>query len=677
MAKSSTSPDYLILLGKRPPKVEQFAAAELQRELKELLGIDAEIVKLGSVSSQRLGRYPLFILGAEKSNGVVTDLVARGALKPERHEQGFAVKSAPSPFNSRRNAVAVAGADARGTLYAVRDLAHYHLLGNKARSRLAHLNFRSYPTTLRRGCLTWEYYIDDWRTYIDRLSDWKQNTLMICGHPYMLEQPEMFDYAAEQGVDVYVGMGIFSWEFTQIKVHRAQAWLPDAPPKWVTLSPNGYVICPSEPKSFKWQIDRIVEIIRAMPKVKGFLFQTGILDFPDCDCPKCSKLSPDQRYLMMANPVIDAVLKERPDIYVVHSIGIGQLTDKEFVRSLRHIDRRSTLMIETGIIPKPSHVDLAQKANFEGGKVINTVKLYGQAGTYGYVMDGWRDMRRKMMHDVYNGIARCVTQYGTDSSFALNQTRDYGPKDLFLPAFFGETSWHAGRTKESSFVKLVDRMKEITDLDMRVSDPPQTRISEGKSVCCIKRPEGTLVDGGWIWGQIRIVTPLVADTCDLLSESESATYTFKLPSGFRKGLKSARLVLRGAKTDKAVIAAAQTGEVFAEGFMWRDAEVTEAEKLKKGTQPPYFFDIGVNGKKLRRVKCTWGHGKKVVRTGTFFGETEEEILDAKMPNEFAGKSDWKIDIPKSWLKPKTSVTLSFLEPDGLVMYDKMTLKLSY
>ena len=668
MAKSRTTPDCLILLGKRPPRVERFAATELQRALREQLSMDAQPVKLQSVSSQRLARYPLFILGSEKSNEVVAALAENKAFKPERHEQGFAVQSIRSPFNTRKNAVVMAGADERGTLYAVRDLTHYHLDGGKGRSGLARLSFRSYPTTIRRGALTWEYYIDDWRTYIDRLSDWKQNAFMICGHPYMLEQPEMFDYAAERGVDMYVGMGIFSWEFTQIKVHRAQAWLPDAPPKWVKLSPNGYVICPSDPKSLKWQIDRIVDIVRAMPKVKGFLFQTGILDFPDCDCPKCSKLAADQRFLMMANPVIDAVLKERPDIYMVHSIGVGQLMDKEFIRSLKHIDCRSTLMIETGIIPKPWHVDLAQKANFDGGKIINHVKLYGQAGTYGYVMYEWRDMRRKIMHDVYAGIARCVTDHGTDTSLCLNQTRDYGPKDLFLPAFFGETSWHAGRTRESSFMKLVDRMKQITDLDMRVSDPPQTHIRKGDSVYYIKRPEGTLVDGGWIWGQVRIVTPMTADTCDLLTESESAAYTFNLPAGFRKGLKSAELLIRGAKTDKAVITAAQTGEVFVED---------EPEKLKSGKEPSYVFDIDVNGKKLRKVKCPWRHGKKVLMIGTFFDKSKKAKLEAKLPHEFTGKTEWKIDIPKSCLKPRTSITLSFLDPDGLVMYDKMSLKLSY
>jgi len=660
-------PDSLIVLGKRPPKVEQFAAIQLQHALKKQLGTRAQVHNFHDASSRRLANYPLFILGSQKSNELVASLAQKRSFRPEKHEQGFAVKSLKNPFNGRRTAIVLAGADDRGTLYAVRDLSHYHLANGKARSRLANLNFRSYPTTIRRGALTWEYYIHDWRSYIDRLSDWKMNTFMICGHPYMLEQPEMFDYAADRGVDMYVGMGIFSWEFTQIKVHRAQAWLPDAPPDWVKLSPNGYVICPSDPRSFKWQIDRIVDIVRAMPKLKGFLFQTGILDFPDCDCEKCSKLTADQRFLMMANPVIQAVLSERPDIFMVHSIGVGQLLDKEFVRALKHVDRRSQLMIETGVIPKPEHVDLAMRAHFEGGKIINHPKLYGQAGLYGYVMLEWRDMRRKMMHDVYSGIARCVTRYGTDSSFTLNQTRDYGPKDLFLPAFFAETSWHAGRTKESSFMKLADRMKGITDLDMRISDPPQTHIAKDKSVYYVKRPEGTLRDGGWIWGQVRIVTPLTADTCDLLSESESATYTFQLPAAFKKGLKSAELIVRGAKTDKAVITAAQTGEVFVED---------EPEKLGP-KEPDYVFDIEVNDKKRRGLVSPWKHGKKKIMHGTFFNRTPDERLAAKLPHEFTGKTDWSIDIPKAWLKARTAITLHFVQPDGLVMYDKMSLKLSY
>ena len=662
MAKSSAKPTYLIALGRRPSRVERFAANELKRALREQLRVEAEPVRLQEVSPRRLGSYPLFILGSQSSNELVASLAGKKAFRPEAHQQGYAAKAVRNPVNPRKRAFVLAGEDERGTLYAVRDLCHYHLSGGRSSQALLRLDSRSHPTTLHRGAVTWDYYIGDWRSYIDRLSEWKQNVLMICGHTYVLEQAEILEYAAERGVDIYLAMGIFSWEFTQIQVHRGQAWLPDPPPKWVKLSPNGYVICPSDPKSLDWQVRRIVDIVRALPKLKGLVFQTGILDFPDCDCEKCSKLPADERYLMMANPVIDALLRERPDLHMIHSIGLRQLLDKEFARGLKNVDHRSVLMIETGgIIPKAEHVDIAHEATFEGGSLIDHAKLYGQAGKYGYTICGcgvgnydrrdvpeWRDMRRKLMREVYAGLSRSVTKYAMDTSVALVQTRKFGPKDLFLPAFFGEAGWHAGRMKEQSFMKLVEQIRGLTDQDQRVSDPPQTHLKEGDSVYYIKRPEGTLEDGGWIWGQVRTVTPLTGDVCDLLSESESATYTFRLPAGFKKGLKAAALIIRGGKTGKRLL----------------------------GTSD-YIFDVQVNDKKLRGLVCPWKRGTRRVMPGTFLSGSRKERLMAKIANRFEGKTDWEIKIPRSQLRARTSITLHFRDPDGLVMYDKMSLRLDY
>ncbi len=656
--------DCLLVLGRKAPALERYAAEELERHLEEQIGVAADVVRAGEVPSKRLAGHTLVFLGTARDNELIADLVEKGAIRPERREQGFAIETMKNPYSSRFETLVVQGADSLGALYAVRDLCHYHL-ARRGRRWLPKLRLRSAPKILRRGYLTWDYYVSDWRSYIDRLSEWKQNVFMICGHQYMLEQPEMLDYAASRGVEMYLGMGIFSWEFTQIKVHREQAWLPEAPPSWVKRSPDGYVICPSDKRSHKWQVDRILEIVRAMPKIKGFLFQTGILDFPDCTCPECRKLKADDIFLLMGNPVINAVLKERPDLYMVHSIGVGQLRNADFYRGLKNVDGRSVLMIERGTVPTHEDVDLAYAGTLKGGKVISHVKCYGQAGQ-GYLMPEWRDSRRKAMSYVFDVTERCVKKYGMDACFALVQSRLQGPRDLFSPAFFAETTWHAGVTAKPGFMERVKRIKQVTDLDQRISDPPTTHIREGGALYLNKRLRGTHDDGGWIWGQLRIVTPLVGDTCDLLSEGEEAVYTFPLPRGFRRGLKSAQVVIRGAKNDPNPIQKAQAMEAFGEA----------PEELAAPQEEAFYFDIGVNGRERKKVKTTWRRGRKRVFAGTFF-DTGPKTVSAKIAHRFEGKSNWEIDIPVSWLKPTTRVTVRFRDPDGLVMYDKISLKLNY
>ncbi|MFC1736157.1 hypothetical protein ACFL1X_08570 [Candidatus Hydrogenedentota bacterium] len=637
--------------------------------MAEVNCVEASIKRVGSITPHILGKAPVILLGTVKSHPTLGELRDKKAFKEETGTDGYSMKTILSPFGSLHRALAVCGTNDRGALYAVRDLCHYHLVGKPRGSfRLPKLELKVAPAHVRRGTFSWDYYVSDPYKYIDRLSDWKQNVVGIVGFPYLLEQPEIFDYAEERGVDVYIGMGIFSWEFTQIAVHRQTAWLPDPPPSYVKRSPDGRVICPSDKRSREWQVGRILDILRAMPKIKGFLFQTGILDFPDCTCGNCQKLKSDELYLKMAQPVMEAVLKERPDMFMCHSIGKGEVYNKQFRKALKHIDQRSQLMIETATLSTDEDVDMAMKHHFEGGKLINHVKVYEQINN-GYLLDRWRYCRRQTFHDVYNGLERCVEEYGSDTALSLVQSRIYGEKDILEPAFYGEAAWHAGRTPEKKFMKtVVPRLREICDHDVRYSDPPTTHFAEGKTVSYHKRMIGTYDDWGWIWGQVRICTPLVAPHCDLLVESDTAEYNFELRRSVGKGLKSAELIVRGA-------IAADVSEKACQ----RNAEDDTAEDKKrytKSAKPPYKFDIDVNGHLKRNVMSSWKRGVRRMGMGSLFTAKKGRGRVTESLNKLEGISDWTVKLNPAWIKSGTKVKLT-LHDDGLVMYEKMTLKLEY
>ncbi|MFC1736110.1 hypothetical protein ACFL1X_08325, partial [Candidatus Hydrogenedentota bacterium] len=311
-------------------------------------------------------------------------------------------------------------------------------------------------------------------------------------------------------------------------------------------------------------------------------------------------------------------------------------------------------------------IDSLMKHHFEGGKIINHVKTYGQCHN-GHLMPEWENCRRTAFHYVYDGLAYTVKKYASDTALALHQFRDYGNNKCLEGAFFAEAAWHSGVTSETKFMKtIVPVLRDVCDRDDRHSDPITTHIAEGKSVLYNKRLIGTYDDGGWIWGQVRICTPMVTSHCDLLVESDTAEYNFELARDCKKGLKSAELVIHGGVVPAISVKKAQAMEEFGD-------KLTKPKTL--GDKLPFKFDVEINGKTKKNVKSTWKRGERVIRTGTFF-QPGDDVIEAKLPHVFKGKSDWVIKIPKDAIKPKTKVALKLLS-DGLVMYEKITLKLNY
>ncbi|MFC1736389.1 hypothetical protein ACFL1X_09735, partial [Candidatus Hydrogenedentota bacterium] len=214
---------------------------------------------------------------------------------------------------------------------------------------------------------------------------------------------------------------------------------------------------------------------------------------------------------------------------------------------------------------------------------------------------------------------------------------------------------------------VVPRLREMCDHDVRHSDPPATHIAKGNAILYNKRLLGTYGDGGWIWGQVRICTPMVASHCDLLVERDTAEYVFDLPRNCRKGLKSAELVMRGAVAPDVSEKAMQTGEEY-------DSE-DDKRRYTKGAELPFKFNIDANGHVKRNVTCSWIRGRRQMGKGTFFQPRDDHVA-AKLPHTLLGKSDWTVKLKKDWIKPRTKVKLTLLS-DGLVMYEKITLKLNY
>jgi hypothetical protein len=175
-------------------------------------------------------------------------------------------------------------------------------------------------------------------------------------------------------------------------------------------------------------------------------------------------------------------------------------------------------------------------------------------------------------------------------------------------------------------VKAQERIRELSDLDQRVSDPPQqmARERDKGTLWLIKYPNATREDRWVPWPRED-----TQNINDLLSGEESAAYHFKMPRNWEKGLRSVALVIKGAKDDV------------------------------EGLDSKYRFDISVNGHVKRNLKCPWDKGGDV-HGGRYDNATE-----------------WRISIPRNWLDKQTDLKLHFRDANGMVMYDRIAIGLEY
>jgi hypothetical protein len=614
----------IVLLGEKPSATERFAAAELAKHLRFIIGAPVRVAEWQAASQKSVRENVVAFLGTADDHSALR----AASLPADLPEQAFALRSIPNPWEGEGSVLAVLGGDPRGVLHAVRDLQHYHWLDGSA---VPQLDLEERPAAKYRLFQSWDYYIVDPYAYIDRLSEWKINGLGICTWRYLYERQDIIPYAKERGIDVTITAGIYSWQETGTAVHNMRSLLPEPAPPEITRADGGHVICPSEERNQKWMMDSVLSMINKIDGLHGFYFQTGVFDYADCSCDKCRSRSAPELFRSQADQIIDVVSRERPDIRVSYGISTRQVATDEFLPVLAEIDRRALPLLENRYpIPNSSDMDRLDKAIPRHYGLLG--KVYGQD----FLVKGWREHRQYMLDEMTSSIADAIRR-GAYEIDALIETRQYHKRQLYLPAVFAESAWSGGRIAEEKF----QRIRAITDLDQRISDPEQVSFREGSRHVIIKRPVGTEVDGGWDWGSLRVGVRIIANFCDLLSEKEEAAYTFHLPSNFRKDLKSARLTITGAK-----------------------------DYLPE-TTGDYIFDILVNGESLGRIVSPWEKGECVVHRGTS-GHNE-----ATKPQAYLGITDWRIDIPVDTLQQQTGVTLRFLEPGGLVMYEKMTLELAY
>jgi len=379
-------------------------------------------------------------------------------------------------------------------------------------------------------------------------------------------------------------------------------------------------------------VNYVLEVIEKLPGLAGVGFQTGNLDHHECHCDKCSKYTSGEYFLMEINPIIAAIAEKHPDMEIGYGLGCSFVVRPDYVECIPKVDKRGVLAVENRY-PIPDGATMDHLDKLVPGRYSLMAKLYGSRGQ----LAGWRERRGEMSQDLFENVAEAVRRGVTDIS-CLNQTPLYHEKPLYITNLYGEALWHGGAPP----AKHMKRLREICDLDQRVSDPPTQFAKEKNKFWAFKYPYGTKDD---VWVPWPRVVENAQNICDLLSGEESATYHFRMPRGWRKGLRSVELVIKGAKDDVKDLRPAETAK--------------GAKDDVKNVDSKYEFDIIINGHTKRRLSCPWNEG----------GDVHDSWYD--------NATEWRIPVPANWLEASTQLTIHFRDANGMVMYDRIAFEFTY
>ena len=142
--------DSIVLLGEKPSATERFAAAELAKHLRFIIGAPVRVAEWQAASQKSVRENVVAFLGTADDHSALR----AASLPSDLPEQAFAIRSIPHPWEGEGSVLAVLGGDPRGVLYAVRDLQHYHWLDGSA---VPQLDLEERPAAKYRLFQSWDY----------------------------------------------------------------------------------------------------------------------------------------------------------------------------------------------------------------------------------------------------------------------------------------------------------------------------------------------------------------------------------------------------------------------------------------------------------------------------------------------------------------------------------------
>jgi len=277
------------------------------------------------------------LIGTPENNPAIKHVIEEGFIEEPDHEQGYIIKCAPMPGKPKNWLFVVAGKEDVGTLYALRDIEHYHLEVFKPGPGgllVEPFEKREKPAIEYRGHWTWGCNMPDKKAWIENMSKWKLNELIHWDNYLPKNGKEYVDFAHERGVRVVWGFG---W-----------GWMPfwnfDLPEEFDSGVGEGVEMCPSSDfnnEFFQREILKKITEDYSPTGCDGIYFQ-AFTECPKCECPKCNKKTMGELMLDFINSIVSLIKKDFPDLWI--SCGIHH--DFGDYSYLKNLDNRCNLFWE-------------------------------------------------------------------------------------------------------------------------------------------------------------------------------------------------------------------------------------------------------------------------------------------------------------------------------------------
>ncbi len=329
----------VICRAENTPGIEGYTSRELRRMVREHVGLELPPA-LPPDAAELATEAPApdaIVVGTADNNRVLAQLLRDGFLPPPEHPQGYSMRCGPHPGDERRRILAIAGTDAAGALYALRDLEHYHmecLRRDHGDLDMQAFIRRDYPRIEFRGHWTWGCNMPDKKAWIENMSRWKLNELIHWDNYLPERAKEYVDAAHECGVRVVWGFG-WGW---------IPKWNFDLGPQFDHGQGDRVEMCPSSAFNlafFRREILRKIREDYAPTGCDGIYFQS-FTEAPKCQCPRCREKTMGELMLNFVNPIIDDVKAEFPDLWI--SCGIHH--DLGDYAHLKELDPRCNIYWE-------------------------------------------------------------------------------------------------------------------------------------------------------------------------------------------------------------------------------------------------------------------------------------------------------------------------------------------
>jgi hypothetical protein len=285
--------------------IEAYTLDELRRVLSE----GAKAAVAGPTDRIPGGRN-VVVLGTAGGNPAVKELISTGFLKAPQHPQGYSMRCKPNADGQGHWMLAAAGTDARGALYALRDLEHYemrHFRPQDGQISAEAFERADYPRIEHRGHWIWGCDMPDKKAWLENMSRWKLNEWIEWDNYLPKKAKEYVDFAHSRGIDVVWGFG-WGWN---------PSWNFKVPPE-LDRSVGGVWFCPSSEfnrRFFRREILKKVRELYVPTGADGIYFQS-FTEGAKCQCPLCKGKTMGQLMLEFVNPIVDDIKKKFPNLWV-------------------------------------------------------------------------------------------------------------------------------------------------------------------------------------------------------------------------------------------------------------------------------------------------------------------------------------------------------------------------